>query len=100
MFDYLDVLEKNNYRYIRYIVGLEVHERFIGFVNVSSGQDASSIVTAINNCFKLQQIETKSLSIIAQSYDGANVMSGKMNGVQAEIKEIHPCAIYTHIDST
>lgn len=81
---------------MRYVVGLEVHERFMGFVNVSGGQDASSIVTAINNFFTLQQIDTKSLSIIAQSYDGASVISGKLNGVQAKIKEIHPCAIYTH----
>ncbi|KAF0723115.1 zinc finger MYM-type protein 1-like [Aphis craccivora] len=81
---------------VRYVVGLEVHERFMGFVNVSGGQDASSIVAAINNFFTLQQIDTKTLSIIAQSYDGASVMSGKLNGVQAKIKEIHPCAIYTH----
>jgi len=81
---------------VRYVVGLEVHERFMGFVNISGGQDASSIVTAINNFFTLQQIDTKSLSIIAQSYDGASVMLGKLNGVQAKIKEIHPCAIYTH----
>lgn len=34
--------------------------------------------------------------IVAQSYDGANVMSGKFNGVQAKIKNKFPYAIYTH----
>lgn len=38
----------------------------------------------------------KSLKIVAQSYDGASVMSGCLNGVQVKIKQYFPSAIYTH----
>jgi len=34
--------------------------------------------------------------IVAQSFDGASVMSGRFNGVQAKVKENYPYAIYTH----
>ncbi|KAE9522565.1 hypothetical protein AGLY_017035, partial [Aphis glycines] len=34
--------------------------------------------------------------IVAQSYDGANVMSGKFNELQNKIKNQYPYAIYTH----
>jgi len=34
--------------------------------------------------------------IVAQSYDGANVMAGKFNGIQAKIKKhLSLCYIYT-----
>lgn len=38
----------------------------------------------------------KMLNIVAQSYDGASVMSGCLGGVQSKIKQIYPNAIYTH----
>ncbi|KAL4131423.1 hypothetical protein QTP88_008736 [Uroleucon formosanum] len=81
---------------VRYVVDLQVYERFIGFVNVSSGQDANNILAAITDFFKTQTIDISTLKIIAQSYDGASVMSGRLNGVQAKIKELYPSAIYTH----
>ncbi|XP_060872929.1 zinc finger MYM-type protein 1-like isoform X1 [Metopolophium dirhodum] len=81
---------------IRYAVGLESHERFLQFVDVSSGQDANSIVAAIYQCFENLNISMNSLHIVAQSYDGASVMSGCLGGVQAKIKEKYPNAIYTH----
>lgn len=33
---------------------------------------------------------------IAQSYDGANVMAGKFNGIQSKIKKKYLYAIYVH----
>ena len=36
------------------------------------------------------------LVTISQCYDGASVMSGSCTGVQQWIKELAPCAIYTH----
>jgi len=38
-------------------VDLQVYERFIGFVNVSSGQDANNILAAITDFFKTQTID-------------------------------------------
>jgi hypothetical protein len=43
---------------------------------------------SVNLCSKPQ--------IVAQSYDGANVMSGKFNRLQNKIKNQYPYAIYTH----
>lgn len=78
------------------MVGLDIVERFLEFVDVSSGQDANHIVAAIFKCFEKLKINMSTLSIVAQSYDGASVMSGCLGGVQAKIKEHYPCALYTH----
>lgn len=75
---------------------MEVYERFLGFVDVSKGQSANNIVEAIYAYFDGRKISMQNISIVAQSYDGASVMSGNMNGVQAKIKEQHPAAVYTH----
>lgn len=69
-------------------------ERFFTFINVSQKQDANSLCSFIFN-----YLDTNSLSdipIVAQSFDGASVMSGKFGGVQQKVKIKHPCAIYTH----
>ncbi|XP_060857951.1 zinc finger MYM-type protein 1-like [Metopolophium dirhodum] len=81
---------------VRYAVEMEVYERFLGFVDVSKGQNANNIVEAIYAYFEGQKISIQNVNIVAQSYDGASVMSGNMNGVQAKIKEQHPAAVYTH----
>lgn len=81
---------------MRYSVRFQVYERFLGFVNVSTGQDASHIVSAIFNFFEKHKVDMNAVKIIAQSYDGASVMSELLNGVQSKIKDLYPCAIYTH----
>ncbi|XP_060855121.1 zinc finger MYM-type protein 1-like [Metopolophium dirhodum] len=81
---------------VRYSVKFQVFERFLGFVNVSTGQDASHIVSAIFYFFEKHKVDMNAVKIIAQSYDGASVMSGHLNGVQSKIKDFYPCAIYTH----
>ncbi|KAL4112638.1 hypothetical protein QTP88_016386 [Uroleucon formosanum] len=68
---------------VRYTVGLEIYERFLQFVDVSCGQDANQIVSAIYSSCNLNM---NALNIVAQSYDG----------VQAKIKEHYSCSIYTH----
>lgn len=79
---------------IRYAKNLEVEERFLGFVDCSINRDSTALQKLI-----LEFLETKKLSnipIIGQSYDGANVMSGFKNGLQAKIKESNPQAIFIH----
>jgi len=63
---------------------------------VSSGQKADQIVTTIFEFFKKQKNILQRVNIVAQSYDGASVMSGHLNGVQTKIKEHHPTAVYIH----
>ena len=79
---------------IRYVNGLDVVERFLGFVDTSEKQDAESLYCYIMEYLKFCKLDK--IKIIAQSYDGANVMSGKFNGIQAKIKNSFPYAIYTH----
>lgn len=75
---------------------LQAYERFLGFVNVSSGQDADHIISSIISFFESNKVDLKTLNIITQSYNGASVMSGCLGGVQAKIKQLYPFAIYTH----
>lgn len=34
--------------------------------------------------------------LVAQTYDGAAVMWGELNGLQAKVKEKYPCATFVH----
>lgn len=79
---------------IRYTVGLDVFERFLGFIDTSEKQDAESLYCHILKYFK--HCNLNKAQIVAQSYDGANVMAGKFNGIQAKIKNTFPYAIFTH----
>ncbi|XP_025416749.1 zinc finger MYM-type protein 1-like isoform X1 [Sipha flava] len=79
---------------VRYTVGLNVVERFLGFVDVSENQNADSLCAKIFEFLTENQLDK--YHIVAQSYDGASVMSGKFNGVQSKVKNKFPYAIYTH----
>lgn len=81
---------------VRYAVGLDIYERFLQFIDVSCGQNANQIVSAIYSSFKNCNLNMDTLNIVAQSYDGASVMSGHIGGVQVKIKEDYLYAIYTH----
>ncbi|KAK5640024.1 hypothetical protein RI129_010835 [Pyrocoelia pectoralis] len=74
---------------IRYTVGLEVEERFLGFVDCSSSRDAESLKILIKKYLSKCSLLNNAI-LIGQSYDGASVMSGKHQGLQAKIREDHP----------
>ena len=60
-------------------------ERFLRYVDVSKDRTAASLTEEVQkfvNEFNCGQ------KFIAQTYDGASVMAGHLNGVQARIKEI------------
>ncbi|XP_022166003.1 zinc finger MYM-type protein 1-like [Myzus persicae] len=80
--------------YVRYTVGLNIVERFLEFIDVSDKQDAESLNAHIFAYLTKNNMDM--FHVVAQSYDGANVMSVKFNGVQAKIKNKFPYAIYTH----
>lgn len=56
--------------------------------------DASFLADTILNFLHTSNLSN--YNIIAQSQDGARVMSGCLVGVQAKIKIKHPTAVYTH----
>lgn len=77
---------------VRYTKGLEVQERFLGFLEVSEGHDAIYLASSILEF--LEKLNFRNVCMVGQSHDGASVMSGHLGGVQFIIKEKH--AIYTH----
>ena len=77
---------------LRYVEQLEIKERFLCFIDCSASRDAAGIVDAINT--GLEKGGLKNIQIVAQSYDGASVMSGHVTGVQQRIKETYPYAAY------
>lgn len=79
---------------IRYAIDFNVYEHFLGFINVSENQNATSLVDAILSFLKIFKLD--SLPIIAQSYDGANVMSGCKGEVQTLLRKHHTNDIYIH----
>ena len=79
---------------VRYALDLDVRERFVTFVDCSECRDADGITGLLLKT--ADKIGLCDVPIVAQAYDGASVMSGKDNGVQKKIRDIHPAAIYIH----
>uniref|UniRef100_A0A667Y0C5 HAT C-terminal dimerisation domain-containing protein n=1 Tax=Myripristis murdjan TaxID=586833 RepID=A0A667Y0C5_9TELE len=79
---------------VRYVCpqGL-VKERFLGFSQLDAF-DAKTITDTIEQ--QLEKHGVRHLTCVAQSYDGASVMSGAVRGVQVRFREKHPEALYIH----
>ena len=74
----------------------EVCEDFAGFIQLER-MDAQTIANRL-----LSTVEGWGLNmsgLIAQGYDGASVMSGSRNGVQAKVREKYPNVTYVHCRS-
>lgn len=78
---------------LRYISNGKVVERPIGCYHMHK-LDAESLSTSI--CETIEKLGVDSMLCIAQCYDGASVMSGEFNGVQAKFREKVPHAVYVH----
>src|SRR5215469_2661102 len=77
----------------RYIVKGKPTERFWNFISPEK-HDSKTLTDCL-----LKEIEKLGINkekLIAQTYDGANVMRGSSSGVQALVKEIYPKAEYIH----
>uniref|UniRef100_H3AYP6 DUF4371 domain-containing protein n=1 Tax=Latimeria chalumnae TaxID=7897 RepID=H3AYP6_LATCH len=79
---------------IRYAENLEVRERFLCFIDCSSSRGAEGIYSCIKKALEIRGLQN--LPVVAQSYDGAAVMSGHVSGVQQRMKTDHPSAVYVH----
>ncbi|XP_017769819.1 PREDICTED: zinc finger MYM-type protein 1-like [Nicrophorus vespilloides] len=71
----------------------DIHERFVGFVDVSPDRTADDLFQHI--CKTLKEFECSD-KLIAQTYDGAAVMSGEHNEVQLKIQNICPNSLFVH----
>ena len=70
-----------------------VKEAFLGFDDVSDDRRASAIAQYVLEILQKFNCVEK---LVAQTYDGASVMSSELNGVQAKIKENVPEAMFLH----
>ncbi|KAL7842621.1 hypothetical protein SRHO_G00243100 [Serrasalmus rhombeus] len=78
---------------VRYVTGRMIKERFLALTELM-GFDAESIANTIEQQLALNGIGD--LKCVAQTYDGAAVMSGAVGGVQAHFRKKHPEAVYVH----
>ncbi|CAB4024838.1 zinc finger MYM-type 1-like [Paramuricea clavata] len=74
--------------------GSEIVERQLGFVDVSSNRNAAAITQVIKD--KLSQHSGIKDKLIMQTYDGAAVMSGHINGVQVQVHQEYRFAHFVH----
>lgn len=90
-----DVASKSQLSIIlRYMTNEGVHERFLGFVDVSQDRSAKCLAEHVFNI--LQEYKICENKLIAQTYDGAAVMSGKHNGLQALVRLKCKNTIFVH----
>lgn len=78
---------------LRYVCKDNIYERFLGFHNVSSDRSAEALSKLAIDC--LDQFGCRK-KLVAQTYDGAAVMTGQLNSVQARVKEVVPGALFIH----
>jgi len=81
---------------LRYEKGGTIDEVFVGYVAMRE-QNAEAIADAIQR--KITDLGLNMSNVVGQGYDGASVMSGRENGVQAIIQRVYPNAIYIHCQS-
>ncbi|XP_073483759.1 zinc finger MYM-type protein 1-like [Aquarana catesbeiana] len=70
-----------------------VKEHFLGFCELKD-LSANSITESLEDCLTVNGLAN--VLCVAQTYDGAAVMSGLIGGVQAKFQKKHPEAIYVH----
>ena len=71
-------------------------ERFYKFWDVSDDRTAAAISNKLIEIIKLKNWGNK---LIAQTYDGAAVMSGELNGTQARVRTEFPNALFVHCNA-
>jgi hypothetical protein len=72
---------------------LTPHETLIGLYHIPNAK-ADTIVSVINDVLLRCSLQIENLR--GQCYDGASVMSGRLNGVAAQLREWQPKATYIH----
>ena len=80
---------------IKYVAEGILYEEFYNFVR-AEGLDAQSVMIKLQGVLASMGVEART-HLVAQCYDGANVMSERLNGLQAIMrKDVCPKGIYVH----
>lgn len=78
---------------LRYVTDTGIKVRFVRFEDVTCGKRADDIAGLIIQFL----VENECLGkVMAQCFDGAAVMSSRLNGVLAKVKERAPLALFIH----
>lgn len=89
-----DIVSKSQLTTIlRYMTYEGVQERFLGYIDVSS--DRSATCLSEHAFYYLQEYKCEN-KLVAQTYDGAAVMSGQHNGLQTLVRSKCKNAIFVH----
>ena len=78
----------------RLVKGSEIVEKQLEFVDASMNRNAAAISQVVKD--KLGQHSNIKDKLIMQTYDGASLMSGHINGVQAIVRQEYPFAHFVH----
>lgn len=80
---------------VRYITKekCEIKERLVGYTDVSADRTAEGLFQHVKEVVSIFKIREK---LVAQTYDGAAVMSGQQSGLQKRVLEEFPMAHFTH----
>ena len=79
---------------VRLDKGCDIVKRFLKFCNVSTGRTAPAREVVKNVLSKYG--DSLKFKLIMQTYDGAAVMSGHINGLQTLIRHDYPFAFFFH----
>ncbi|XP_025206903.1 zinc finger MYM-type protein 1-like [Melanaphis sacchari] len=89
-----DIMSKSQLSTIlRYVTNEGVEERFLGFVDVSHNRSAKCLAEHVFRLLNEYKCVDK---LVAQTYDGAAVMSGQHNGLQTLVRSKCKNAIFVH----
>lgn len=80
---------------IRYQIEGDIFERFWGYFPLTD-RTAGGISSVILELLKDLGVDKNPGKLIAQTYDGAAVMSGTTAGVQQKVKDVYPYANFVH----
>ncbi|KAJ0005855.1 hypothetical protein NQD34_015749 [Periophthalmus magnuspinnatus] len=70
-----------------------LNERFIGFANLIEDCSVTTLCEHLSTFVEQFDCGAK---LVAQTYDGAAVMPGELNNLQAKVKEKYPCSTFVH----
>ena len=91
--------KKNNFRCTSAVAEGTLYEDFYNFVR-AEGFDAQSVLAKLKDVLRGMEVDAAS-HLVSQCYDGASVMAGYLNGLQAFMRqEFCPMGIYVHLLGT
>jgi hypothetical protein len=78
---------------LRYVLDGVVYERFVGLTDVSQDRTSEGLFKHVVSTVQEYKLKDK---LVGQTYDGASVMAGHLDGLQKKVIDVYPKALFTH----